>query len=82
MPGELCSPQRKMTVTTRHLKLSSIASIWAITVKFKTYLTGAKFVVYTDHNPLVHLSSAQLGATEQRWVARLASYDFEIKKGL
>ncbi|KAJ8017804.1 hypothetical protein HOLleu_44554 [Holothuria leucospilota] len=47
----------------------------------KTYLTGAKIsVVYTDHNPLVHLSSAQLGATEQRWVARLASYDFEIKK--
>lgn len=27
--------------------------------------------VYTDNNPLVHLDTAKLGATEQRWVAQL-----------
>lgn len=26
----------------------------------------------------MHLSTAQLNATEQRWVARLANYDFDI----
>lgn len=52
---------------------------WAITEKFKDYLTGAKFVVYTDNNPVAHLQTARLGAVEQRWVAQLASFDFEVK---
>lgn len=30
-------------------------------------------------NPLSHLSSAKLGALEQRWAARLASFDFESR---
>lgn len=34
---------------------------------------------YTDDIPLGHLSSAKLGATEQRWAAQLVSFDFEIK---
>lgn len=36
-------------------------------------------MVYTDNNPVAHLPSAKLGATEQRWVAQLASFDFEVK---
>ena len=28
---------------------------------------------------ITHLSSAKLGALEQRWVAQLASFDFEIR---
>ncbi|CAI5693980.1 unnamed protein product [Oreochromis niloticus] len=35
--------------------------------------------VYTDNNPLVHLSTAKVGAVEQRWVAQLANYQFDIK---
>lgn len=34
--------------------------------KFKDYLTGAKFVVCADNNPVAHLQSAKLGATEQK----------------
>lgn len=60
-------------------KLELLALKWAITEKFKDYLTGAKFVVYTDNNPVAHLQNARLGATEQRWVAQLASFDFEVK---
>lgn len=35
-------------------------------------------VIYTD-NPLSHLSTAKLGATEQRWAAQLVLFDFDIK---
>lgn len=33
----------------------------------------------TVNNPLVHLYTAKLGAVEQRWVAQLANYDYEIR---
>lgn len=60
-------------------KLEFLALKWAITEKFAEYLTPAPFVVYTDNNPLVHLNSAKLGSHEQRWAARLAGFQFEIK---
>jgi len=50
-----------------------------VTEKCREYLLGHKCVVYTDNNPLRHLSSAKLGAMEQRLAAQLASFDFEIK---
>lgn len=61
------------------MKLEFLALKWAMTEKFREYLLGHKCVVYTDNNPLSHLSSAKLGATEQRWAAQLASFDFELK---
>ena len=61
------------------MKLEFLALKWAMTEKFREYLLGHICVVYTDNNPLSHLSSAKLGATEQHWVAQLASFDFEIK---
>ena len=53
---------------------------WAVTDKFNTYLWGApKFKVKTDSNPLTYvLTSAKLDATGHRWLAALASFDFEI----
>uniref|UniRef100_A0A669D8G6 ribonuclease H n=1 Tax=Oreochromis niloticus TaxID=8128 RepID=A0A669D8G6_ORENI len=60
-------------------KLELLALKWAVTEKFKDYLTGARFIVYTDNNPVAHLQTARLGAAEQRWVAQLASFDYEIK---
>ena len=60
-------------------KLEFLALKWAVTDKFKEYLYGAPFEVYTDNNPLTYvLTSAKLDATSQRWVAALASYNFEI----
>lgn len=61
------------------VKLEFLGLKWDMTEKFREYLLGHKCVVYTDNNPLSHLSSAKLGATEQRWAAQLASFDFEIK---
>ena len=52
-------------------KLELLALKWAITDKFRSYLLGSKFEVYTDNNPLVHLESAKLSACEQRWVGEL-----------
>ncbi|KAK9515992.1 hypothetical protein VZT92_026587 [Zoarces viviparus] len=61
------------------MKLEFLALKWAMTEKFREYLLGQKCLVYTDNNPLSHLSSAKLGATEQQWAAQLASFDFELK---
>lgn len=61
------------------MKLEFLALKWAMAEKFREYLLGHKCVVYTNNNPLSHLSSAKLGATEQRWAAQLAAFDFEIK---
>ncbi|XDV20421.1 hypothetical protein PO909_025751 [Leuciscus waleckii] len=60
-------------------KLEFLALKWAVTEKFKDYLWGNKFLAFTDNNPLVHLNTAHLGATEQRWAAQLANFDFELK---
>ncbi|XP_040197588.1 uncharacterized protein LOC120930474 [Rana temporaria] len=60
-------------------KLELLALVWAVTVKFKDYLSATSFTVYTDNNPLAHLNTAKLGALEQRWASRLANYDFSIK---
>ena len=60
-------------------KLEFLALKWAVTEKFHDYLYGNKFTVLTDNNPLTYvLTSAKLDATGHRWVAALASYDFNI----
>ncbi|XP_063075849.1 uncharacterized protein LOC134465891 isoform X1 [Engraulis encrasicolus] len=59
-------------------KLELLALKWAVTEKFKDYLWGAKFHIYTDHRPLLHLRTAKLGAVEQRWAAQLANFDFSL----
>lgn len=61
------------------MKLELLALKWAVTEKFRDYLLGAKFVVYTDNNPLSYLQTAKLGATETRWASQLAQFDFEVK---
>ena len=60
-------------------KLELLGLKWAIADKFREYLIGSKTEVRTDHNPLAHLDTAKLGATEQRWVAQLAPFDLQIK---
>ena len=58
-----------------------LALKWAVCEKFHEYLYGSKaFEVYTDNNPLTYvLTSAKLDACGQRWVAKLANYNFTIK---
>ncbi len=47
------------------IKLEYLALKWAMAEKFWEYFLGQKCVVFTDNNPLSHLASAKLGATEQ-----------------
>ena len=61
-------------------KLEFLALKWAITEKFADYLYGQEFTVFTDNNPLTYvLSTAKLDATGHRWLAALASHNFQIK---
>ena len=60
-------------------KLEFLALKWAVSEQFRDYLLGHHTIVWTDHNPLSHLQTAKLGATEQRWMAQLAPFDLEIK---
>ncbi|XP_077947562.1 uncharacterized protein LOC144388873 isoform X2 [Gasterosteus aculeatus] len=61
------------------MRLEFLGLKWAMAEKFRDYLLGQKCVVWTDNNPLSHLSTAKLGATEQRWAAQLAAFDFSIR---
>ena len=62
-------------------KLEFLALKWAVCEKFHEYLYGSKsFEVFTDNNPLTYvLTSAKLDACGQRWVAKLANYNFSIR---
>lgn len=61
-------------------RLEFLALKWAVCDKFSHWLRGHQFTVWTDNNPLTYiLSKPKLDACEQRWVAKLAPYDFEIK---
>ena len=72
-------PNERSAKTMISLKLELLALKWCVTEKFRDYLLGNKFVVFTDNNPLKYLSTAKLGAYEQKWAAQLAEFDFEIK---
>jgi hypothetical protein len=62
------------------MKLEFLALKWAVVEKFRHYLVGSKFTVFTDNNPLTHYKTCKhLGAIEQRWAAQLASFDFSVK---
>ena len=66
-------------------KQEFLALKWAVTEQFHEYLSPYgknrnEFVVCTDNNPLTYIfSSANLDAAGQRWVARLASYNFSLE---
>ena len=60
-------------------KLEFLGLVWSVTRKFREYLYGGKFTVYTDSNPLTYIQdNAKLDAMTQRWVAELASFNVSI----
>jgi transposase InsO family protein len=61
------------------MKLELLALKWAVTEKLREYLLGSTFTVLTDNNPLAYIHKVKLHATELRWVAQLAQFNFEIK---
>ena len=66
-------------------KQEFLALKWVVTEQFHEYLSPYgknrnEFVVRTDNNPLTYIfSSTNLDAAGQRWVARLASYNFSLE---
>ena len=60
------------------LKLELLGLKWAMTEKFRGYLLGHRVKVYTDNNPLTHLKTAKFGAVEQRWIADMAAFNYEV----
>uniref|UniRef100_A0A3B3IF94 Gypsy retrotransposon integrase-like protein 1 n=1 Tax=Oryzias latipes TaxID=8090 RepID=A0A3B3IF94_ORYLA len=72
-------PTERNPVNYSSMRLEFLALKWAVAEKFREYLLGQKCIVYTDNNPLSYLSTAKLGAMEQRWAAQLAAFDLEIR---
>jgi len=55
-------PNKRSERNFSSMKLELLALKWCVTDKFRDYLLGNKFVVYTENNPLKYLNSATLGA--------------------
>ena len=72
-------PSERNMLNYSSTKLELLALKWAITEKYREYLYGANFVVYTDNNPLSYLMTSKVGATEMRWVSQLGQFNFDIK---
>jgi hypothetical protein len=60
-----------------------LAIVWA-TDKFRYYLYGREFSLYTDHNPLIYLKNLSYQSRRlTKWRLKLSEYDMKIayKKG-
>ena len=56
-----------------------LAVVWALE-KWRFYLFGRAFVVYTDHRPLTYLQSVRNPKGRMaRWIARLQEFTFEVR---
>ncbi|XP_035987301.1 uncharacterized protein LOC118560421 [Fundulus heteroclitus] len=61
-------------------RLEFLALKWSVCEKFSHWLKGNTFTVWTDNNPLTYImTKPKLDACEQRWVAKLAPYTFDLK---
>ena len=71
-------PSEKSMRDYSSAKIELMALKWSVCDKFKDYLLGSKFTVFTDNNPLCYIKSSKLGATQIRWLSELALYNFDI----
>lgn len=80
--GPLCFASR--TLNKHECNYSTIekellAIVWA-TAQFRHYLYGRKFVIKTDHRPLVWLQNLREPNSKlQRWKIKLEEYNFNIE---
>ena len=77
-PVDLFRPSEKSMRNYRSAKIELMALKWSVCDKFKDYLLGSKFTVFTDNNPLCYIKSSKLGAAQIRWLSKLTLYDFDI----
>ena len=57
-------PCKKSMHNYSSAKLELLALKWAVTEKFRDYLLGSKFTVYTDNNPLAYKQTSKLSASQ------------------
>ena len=71
-------PSEKSMRDYSSAKIELMALKWSVCDKFKDYLLGSKFTVFTDNNPLCYIKSSKLGAAQIRWLSELTLYHFDI----
>ena len=71
-------PSEKSMCNYSSAKLELLALKWAVTEKFRDYLLGSKFTVYTDNNPLAYIQTSKLGASQICWLSKLALFNFNL----
>ena len=71
-------PSEKSMHNYSSAKLELLALKWDVTEKFRDYLLGLKFTVYTDNNPLAYIQTSKLGASQICWLSKLALFNFNI----
>jgi hypothetical protein len=59
-------------------ELEALAALWGYE-HFRPYLIGRKFLLETDHHLLQWLRNERRPGRLERWVLRLAEYDFDIR---
>ena len=59
-------------------KIELMALKWSVCNKFKDYLLGSKFTIFTNNNPLHYIKSSKLGVAQICWLSKLVLYDFDI----
>ena len=60
-------------------KLELLVLKWVVMGKFRDYLLGLQFQVYTDNNLLTYIMESKLGASQIQWLSELALFNFVIK---
>ena len=71
----LSSAEVNYSATDREL----LAIVWAVE-KWREYLFGCSFIVYTDHRPITYLLTLKDPKGRMaRWIARLQEYSFEVR---
>lgn len=71
----LTSPEQRYCQTERE----ALAIVWSIE-KFRFYVYGRQFTLYTDHKPLTYMfqPTSKPCARIERWVLRLQQYEFTV----
>ena len=65
-------PSEKSMHNYSSAKLEQLALKWAVTKKFRDYLLGSEFNVYTDNNPMAYVQTSKLGASQTHWLSKHA----------
>ena len=61
------------------MKLEFLCLHWAVTQKFRHYLYGSDFTIFTDNNPLSKILTAKQTAADMSKLADLSDFNFQLQ---